>query len=61
MTELALSDSLSDVLGTKPAEQLATVGVHTVGELLRYTPRRYIRRGHVVDQERPEPGEQIIM
>ncbi|WP_435083452.1 ATP-dependent DNA helicase RecG [Gordonia hongkongensis] len=61
MTELALSDSLSDVLGTKPAEQLATVGVHTVGELLRYTPRRYIRRGHVVDQERPEPGEWLTI
>ncbi|WP_439029380.1 ATP-dependent DNA helicase RecG [Gordonia terrae] len=61
MTGLTLSDSLVDVLGEKPAEQLATVGVHTVGELLRYTPRRYIRRGHVADQERPEAGEWLTI
>ncbi len=63
MTELALADSLSDVLGPpKPAEKLAALGVTTVGELLRYTPpRRYIRRGLVADHQRPEPGEWLTI
>ncbi|WP_062393466.1 ATP-dependent DNA helicase RecG [Gordonia phthalatica] len=33
----------------------------TVGELLRYVPRRYIRRGHLTESERPEPGEWITV
>ncbi|MCR5977067.1 ATP-dependent DNA helicase RecG [Gordonia jinghuaiqii] len=61
MSGFALSDSLADVLGSRPAEMLATLGVHTVGELLRYTPRRYVRRGHVADQERPETGEWLTI
>ncbi|MEO9327423.1 ATP-dependent DNA helicase RecG [Gordonia aurantiaca] len=61
MTELALSDSLVDALGPKPAEKLATLGVQTVGELLRYTPRRYVRRGRASDHTRPEPGEWLTI
>ncbi|MBM7366462.1 ATP-dependent DNA helicase RecG [Gordonia hydrophobica] len=33
----------------------------TVGELLRYVPRRYLRRGHLTESERPEPGEWITV
>ncbi|MDH3023873.1 ATP-dependent DNA helicase RecG [Gordonia alkanivorans] len=61
MNELALADSLSDALGSKPADKLAGLGVTTVGELLRYTPRRYIRRGLVADHQRPEPGEWLTI
>lgn len=61
MIEAALSDSLSEVLGPKPAEKLETLGVSTVGELLRYTPRRYVRRGRASDHTRPEPGEWLTI
>ncbi|WP_168699016.1 ATP-dependent DNA helicase RecG [Gordonia paraffinivorans] len=61
MIEAALSDALSEVLGPKPAEKLETLGVSTVGELLRYTPRRYVRRGRASDHTRPEPGEWLTI
>ncbi|MGP3705349.1 ATP-dependent DNA helicase RecG [Gordonia paraffinivorans] len=61
MIEAALSDRLSEVLGPKPAEKLETLGVSTVGELLRYTPRRYVRRGRASAHTRPEPGEWLTI
>ncbi|EGD56997.1 ATP-dependent DNA helicase RecG [Gordonia neofelifaecis] len=42
-------------------KKLAGLELTTVGELLRYVPRRYVRRGHLSESERPEPGEWITV
>ncbi|MGB3604010.1 MAG: ATP-dependent DNA helicase RecG [Gordonia sp. (in: high G+C Gram-positive bacteria)] len=42
-------------------KKLASLELTTVGELLRYVPRRYIRRGHLSESQRPEPGEWITV
>ena len=55
------SDSLSDVLDAKLVTALATLGVATVGELLHYTPRRYVRQGQVSEAELPEAGEYLTI
>ena len=52
-TPLAETPVAPDLIG-----KLADLGIETVGELLRYAPRRYLQRGHVED-ELPEPGSWI--
>lgn len=42
-------------------KKLAGLELTTVGELLRYVPRRYLRRGHLSESERPEAGEWITV
>lgn len=59
MSKVELSDPLDAVLGPKMAAGLATLGVSTVGELLRYAPRRYVRRGQVSASENLEAGEWV--
>ncbi|WP_372491728.1 ATP-dependent DNA helicase RecG [Gordonia zhenghanii] len=53
-----LTDSSID---PKLVEKLAGLELTTVGELLRYVPRRYIRQGQVSATERPEPDEWITV
>ncbi|GEE03569.1 ATP-dependent DNA helicase RecG [Gordonia spumicola] len=48
-------------LDTKLVEKLAGLELTTVGELLRYVPRRYIRQGQASSAERPEPDEWITV
>ena len=43
---VAMSARLSAVVGDRSAKPLAThLGLHTVGDLLRHYPRRYVERG----------------
>ncbi len=43
---VALSARLSAAVGDRTAKALAThLGLHTVGDLLRHYPRRYVERG----------------
>ena len=43
---VALSARLSAAVGDRTAKPLAThLGLHTVGDLLRHYPRRYVERG----------------
>ena len=57
-TASPLTDSSID---PKLITKLAGLELTTVGELLRYVPRRYIRRGQVSATERPEPDEWITV
>ncbi|MCH5643061.1 ATP-dependent DNA helicase RecG [Gordonia sp. ABSL49_1] len=58
---ISLSDSLSEILDNKVVDGLASVGVTTVGELLHYTPRRYVRQGQASKAEMPETGEYLTI
>ncbi|MGB3696237.1 MAG: ATP-dependent DNA helicase RecG [Gordonia sp. (in: high G+C Gram-positive bacteria)] len=59
---LTTASPLSDA-SIDPAllRKLESLELTTVGELLRYVPRRYLRRGHLSESERPEPGEWITV
>ncbi|WP_420042094.1 ATP-dependent DNA helicase RecG [Gordonia sp. MP11Mi] len=57
-TAAPLTDSSID---PKLVTKLAGLELTTVGELLRYVPRRYIRQGQVSATERPEPDEWITV
>ncbi len=48
-------------LDAKLVEKLAGLELTTVGELLRYVPRRYIRQGQASSAELPEPDEWITV
>lgn len=52
-----MADSLDTVLDPKLAEKLGTLGLATVGELVRYAPRRYVRHGQLSNDEMPQDGE----
>ncbi|GAB18345.1 ATP-dependent DNA helicase RecG [Gordonia effusa NBRC 100432] len=57
-----LTDPLASVINPATAQGLADLGVHTVGQLLRHAPRRYVRRGQVSSERlMPEPGEWITV
>ncbi|GAB23945.1 ATP-dependent DNA helicase RecG [Gordonia polyisoprenivorans NBRC 16320 = JCM 10675] len=58
---VTLSGELAGVLGPKTAAGLATIGISTVGELLRYPPRRYVRRGQPSASEELEEGEWVTI
>lgn len=56
------SDSLAGVVGDETAAVLsAEIGVHTVGELIRYFPIRYVRQGQLSSTRRPESGEWVTL
>ncbi|GAA4677488.1 ATP-dependent DNA helicase RecG [Gordonia humi] len=57
-TSSPLTESTID---EKLLAKLAGLELTTVGELLRYVPRRYIRQGQVSPTERPEPDEWITV
>ena len=54
---LSLQDSPSVLLDKKTTAGLASLNITTVGELLRYPPRRYMSQGHLDQRERLEAGE----
>ena len=59
---VALSESLDVVLGAKAADLLAEqINVHTVGELLRYVPDRYVKQGDLSGERKPEAGERLTV
>ncbi|MFT4044326.1 MAG: ATP-dependent DNA helicase RecG [Gordonia sp. (in: high G+C Gram-positive bacteria)] len=59
MVELA--DSLNEILSPQTASGLAALGVGTVGELLRYAPRRYLRRGQTTAEDELVDGAWITV
>ncbi|GAA1481007.1 ATP-dependent DNA helicase RecG [Gordonia sinesedis] len=58
---VALADSLAEVLEPRAVEGLDSLGVTTVGELLRYAPRRYVRRGQLSQEQALQEGEWITV
>ena len=54
---LSLQDSPSVLLDKKTTAGLASLNITTIGELLRYPPRRYMSQGHLDQRERLEAGE----
>ncbi len=56
-----MSDRLADVLDPKLAAALESISVSSVGELLRYAPRRYVRQGQLTDDELPDDDEWITI
>ena len=57
-TASPLTDS---TIEKKLVDKLAGLELTTVGELLRYVPRRYIRQGQTSPTERPEPDDWITV
>ncbi len=56
------SDSPSAAVGPALAQKLLDeLGIDTVGELLRYTPMRYVRRGESSGGAAPEKGDWITL
>jgi ATP-dependent DNA helicase RecG len=48
--ELDLDSLVTTILGPKPAKELADhLDIHTVGELVRHYPRRYVEHGELTD------------
>jgi len=59
-----LSDKLRPIVGDKAAKRLATLGpsgLHTVGDLLTYYPRRYETRGELTDLASLRDGEHVTV
>jgi ATP-dependent DNA helicase RecG len=59
-----LTDPLRPVVGDKAAKRLAMLGpdgLHTVGDLLRYYPRRYETRGELTDLAALRDGEHVTV
>jgi ATP-dependent DNA helicase RecG len=59
-----LTDGLRSVVGDKAAKRLATLGptgLHTVGDLLAYYPRRYETRGELTDLASLRDGEHVTV
>jgi len=58
----ALSTPLKQVVGTRAAKQLLEkLSLQTVGELLRYYPRKYDRRGKLTDLSGLKLGERVTV
>jgi ATP-dependent DNA helicase RecG len=58
----SFDDSLLPVLGKKSADALAgSLDLHTVGDLLRHYPRRYVERGDLTGIEGLEIGEHVTI
>ena len=56
------SDSPAAAVGPALAQKLSDeLGIDTVGELLRYTPMRYVRRGESSGGAAPEKGDWITL
>ncbi len=58
---LRLTDTLSTVLGTSAKPLASELGLHTVGDLLRHYPRRYVERGQLTDLASLELDEHVTV
>lgn len=57
-----LVDRLDHILGAAAATPLADVfGIHTVEDLLRHYPHRYMTHGSELGEKEPPEGEHITM
>src|SRR5690606_3979886 len=57
-----LADRLTDVVGARTADALASaLDLHTVGDLLRHYPRRYAQRGELTDLAGLGLGEHVTV
>ena len=56
-----LAARLDGVLGAKAGKQFAPLGVHTVGDLLRHLPRRYLTGSELTDLSTLEEGEHVAV
>ena len=58
----ALDSRLVSIVGDKTAKVLAEqLGLHSVGDLLRHYPRRYVVRGELTDIESLVEGEEVTI
>jgi ATP-dependent DNA helicase RecG len=57
-----LATPLANVIGGPSAKALASaLNLHTVDDLLRYYPRRYVERGQLTDLRDLRPGEHVTV
>lgn len=62
MVAVTEGTSLAKVIRKSHADQLArTKGLHTVGDLLDYAPRRYLKPGQLTDLSELRPGEDVMV
>jgi ATP-dependent DNA helicase RecG len=58
----ALDSRLVSIVGDKTAKVLAEqLGLHSVGDLLRHYPRRYVVRGELTDIQSLVEGEEVTI
>ncbi len=55
------AEPLADVLGGKTAKPLASLGLVSVGDLLRHFPRRYLSGTQATDLSSVMPGEEVSL
>ncbi|MGV9710399.1 ATP-dependent DNA helicase RecG [Gordonia sp. NPDC003424] len=58
---VGLNDRLDTVLDPKIVEKLASLDIGTIGELIRYAPRRYVRHGQLSNDELPVDDEWVTI
>jgi ATP-dependent DNA helicase RecG len=56
-----LAEPVAGLVGAATAKALASLDIHTVGDLLWHVPRRYARRGELTDLSQLRPGEQATV
>ncbi|MFV0429886.1 MAG: ATP-dependent DNA helicase RecG [Arachnia sp.] len=56
-----LSRGLRDVLGSHTANSLAALGIHSVGDLVRHTPRRYLSGTEMSDFTTLRVGDEVAV
>ena len=56
-----LHRGLRDAVGGKTASQFARLGIHTIGDLMRHTPRRYIPGAEMSDFTTLRVGEEAAI
>ncbi|MCC2593261.1 ATP-dependent DNA helicase RecG [Tessaracoccus sp. OS52] len=56
-----LNRGLRDVVGAKTAEQFVKLGIETVGDLVRHTPRRYLPGTEMSDFESLRVGDEVAL
>lgn len=56
-----LSRKLRDVVGGEAAQELAKLGLSSLGDLLRHTPRRYLAGTEMSDFSTLRPGEDVAV
>ena len=62
MAVLTEDSPLTKLVRKTEAEQLArTKGLHTVGDLLEFVPRRYLQPGQTTDLSQLRPGEDVMV